>query len=123
MLFRSLEIVLNDDKLASRCSPIWVDLWSCGKVLQRICERACIKDDIVFLLSKLLMVSDPKQQPLLHEAVNEEADFRTSRRLLQCLESWSHDTGAQCAKLECSAKLRKCQDDSGTKNGCFPPNV
>ena len=69
------------------------------------------------------MVSDLKQQPLLHEAVDEEADFWISRQLLQCLESWSHNTGAQCAKLECSAKLRKCRDDGGTKNRHFPPKV
>lgn len=80
------EVVLDDDEATCAFSPIRADLWSCGKVLQYITEAGQNDEDFIQLAS-LLMDSDPRRRPLLHEAVDEGLDFWTSGRLLQAVRS------------------------------------
>lgn len=52
-------------------SPIRADIWSCGKVIQELCERCGPSMDRDFLLrvSEKLMVEDPQERPELSAVV------------------------------------------------------
>lgn len=71
------EIVHDDKKPLSVFSPIRADLWSCGKVLWSICQSTDEEDSDIVRLAFLLMDSEPKRRPLLHELVDEEPDVWT----------------------------------------------
>ena len=78
------EIVHGDRAPLRPFNPIRADLWSCGAVLVYLGfgEK---KDRTNDLLARLLLNSDPRRRPLLHELVDEEPDFWPSGRLLAAL--------------------------------------
>ncbi|OCB87278.1 hypothetical protein A7U60_g5606 [Sanghuangporus baumii] len=90
-------------------NPIRADLWSRGRVLRFFAEAADEeeKDGDIMLLSDLLMDSEPRRRPLLHEVVDEEPCFWTSRRLIHALGS----DNVQETALEFS-KLKRTRDDA-----------
>ena len=114
------EIILDDEKLSGRYSPIRADLWSCGKVLQFICEQGAISG-VFPLLQELLTANEPKQRPLLHELVDEEDDFWESGRLLEALKSRGYITRSQWEKLEGNGGLglKRYRDDDDGKSEHF----
>ncbi|KAL5480150.1 hypothetical protein ACEPAI_1420 [Sanghuangporus weigelae] len=107
------EVVLDDDKPMRALNPIRADLWSCGRVLRFFAEATDEKekDGDVMLLSDLLMDSEPRRRPLLHEVVDEEPYFWTSRRLIHALKSQVSSDKAQDTALE-GSKLKRTRDDA-----------
>ncbi|KAL5512302.1 hypothetical protein ACEPAG_3294 [Sanghuangporus baumii] len=106
------EVVLDDDKPMRALNPIRADLWSCGSVLRFFAEAADEKekDGDIMLLSDLLMDNEPRRRPLLHEVVDEEPYFWTSRRLIYALKSQVGSDKAQDVALE-GSKLKRTRDD------------
>ena len=75
------EVELDENKPLRAFSPIRADLWSCGKVLQFILERSGETKGSFSKVIDKLMDDEPKCRPLLHEIVDDKADFWVSNRL------------------------------------------
>ena len=80
------EVELDENKPLRAFSPIRADLWSCGKVLQFILERSGETKGSFSKVIDKLMDDEPKCRPLLHEIVDDKADFWVSNRLLEGVE-------------------------------------
>lgn len=106
------EIVYDIGKPLSVFSPIRADLWSCGKVLCLFSQNSEKKDMDIMRLATLLMDSEPRRRPLLHEVVDEEPDFWTSGRLLQALNNRVCDGKGQEMTAEGDGGLKRAHDDS-----------
>ena len=80
------KVELDGNKPPRAFSPIRADLWSCGKVLQFILERSGETKGSFSKVIDKLMDDEPKCRPLLHEIVDDKADFWVSNRLLEGVE-------------------------------------
>ncbi|KAL5522344.1 hypothetical protein ACEPAF_2201 [Sanghuangporus sanghuang] len=119
------EIVFDADKPRRAFSPIRVDLWSCGRVLQNIAGmmgKEARNSSFRHLISKLAD-REPRHRPLLHEVVNEESVFWSTEQLLQALGCQPDENKVQVTIPGFNRLKRPREDASRGNEGDLVPKL